>query len=72
MHVEIASIIRNESKVTIEGTSEIPACLFTVAYYLQRQVKSVDWLFNQLEDDESAVVQVLPDIKSLQRLLTVS
>ena len=72
LHNEINSIISDEPKVMIEGMTEVPACLFTLAYNLQCRAKSSEWLMKQLQDDESAVIQVLPTIKPLHLFLQVS
>ena len=72
LHLEINSIICNEPKVMIEGMTKVPAYLFILAYNLQCRAKSSEWLMRQLQDDESAVIQVLPAIKPLHLLIQVS
>ena len=72
LYFEINNIISGEPKVVIEGATEVPACLFTLAYNLQCRAKSSEWLVRQLQDDECAVIQVLPTIKPLQVLIQVS
>lgn len=72
LHVEIGTIIDDETKILVDGKAEVIACLFTLAYNLQCQAKSSDWLLRQLGDVKSAVIQAFPAMKTLQDFIQVS
>ena len=72
LHVDIGKIIYHETKISVDGKAEVVGCLFTLAYNLQCQAKSSDWLLRQLEDENSAVIQVFPVMKTLQQFIQVS
>ena len=71
LHEQINDIINTQPQIMIDGKTMAPACLFTLAYKLQCRAKSSDWLLQQLQDDESAVIQVLPTMKPLRLLIQV-
>ena len=71
LHIEIGTIIDDEAKISVDGKAEVVGCLFTLAYDLQCQAKSSDWLLRQLQDEKSAVIQVFPAIKTLEGFIQV-
>ena len=72
LHVDIDIIIDEEAKISVDGKAEVIGCLFTLAYNLQCQAKSSEWLLRQLGDEKSAVIQVFPAMKTLQDFIQVS
>lgn len=72
LHIEIGTIIDDETKISVDGRTEVVGCLFTLANNLRCQAKSSDWLLKQLEDEKSAVIQFFPAIKTLQDFIQVS